>query len=292
MRNEGGTRLGLGGPMVLVVSKEEKRVRRFFVFFDAVPQPVFAELYRGAHPSTSWISGWVRRGVLFPEAISPGQLTGSFVRRFFRADYYRLDGDPSLGGQGFDETRPDRAPGPIARLAEQGFWTEAIASNLYLSPLLSRVGFDSDYNIESTIELQIHPRVLAARFAREMEVHAEDDAVFVVWFANTHAPWGGGARMRPLRHRRGSAEELDFGVLDPIWKNLLDSVDALRQIVRSADGHGAERIWVLGADHGHTFTSHRGQAVAPDPRSGGERAHALLSRDGTGGDDLPRSGGG
>jgi len=255
LRNEGATRLGLGAPIVLRPVEGRKARQAIFVFFDAVPKPVFAELYRGAHPTTAWISGWVRRGVLFPEAVSPGQLTGSFVRRFFRADYYRLDGDPSLGGQGFDETPPDRAPGPIARLAEQGFWTEAIASNLYLSPLLSRVGFDSDYNIESTIDLQIHPQVLAARFAREMEVHGEDDAVFVIWFANTHAPWREGrADAPPLAMAGARSEELDFGVLDPIWKNLLDSVDALRQIVASADRHAAERIWVLGSDHGHTFT--------------------------------------
>jgi hypothetical protein len=256
LRNEGSIALGLGAPLVMRRVDGRKARQAILVFFDAVPHPVFAELYQGTEPSSRWVSQWVKRGVLFPQAISPGQLTGSFVRRFFRADYYRLDGDPSLAGQGFDETPPERAPGPVARLAEQGFFTEALASNLYLSPLLSRVGFDSDYNIESTIELQVHPEVLAARFAREIAIHGADDALFVVWFANTHAPWRDGRPgAPPLRLSDGAKEELDLDVLDPIWRNLLDAVDALQKIVRSADASGgAERVWVLGADHGHTFT--------------------------------------
>ncbi len=261
LRNEGSVPLGLGAPLVMRRVEGRKARQAILVFFDAVPHPVFAELYQGTEPSSRWVSQWVKSGVLYPQAISPGQLTGSFVRRFFRADYYRLDGDPSLAGQGFDETPPERAPGPVARLAEQGFVTEALASNLYLSPLLSRVGFDSDYNIESTIELQIHPEVLAARFAKEIAIHSADDAIFVVWFANTHAPWREGRSGSPLRLSEGTVggrrprEELDLDVLEPIWKNLLDSVDALQKIVRSADASGeAERVWILGADHGHTFT--------------------------------------
>jgi hypothetical protein len=254
IKNEGASRLGVGAPLVLRRVEGRSARQAVLVFFDAVPQPVFASLYEGTDPSTTWIARWAKTGTLFPEAVSPGQLTGSFVRRFFRADYYRLDGDPSLAGQGFDETPPERAPGPVARLAEQGFFTEAIASNLYLSPLLSRIGFDVDYNIESTLDLQIHPQVIAERFKREMEVHGEDDALFVVWFANTHAPWREGrADATPLRVA-GARSDLDMGVLEPIWKNLLDSVDALRSIVKSADAHPAERIWMIGADHGHTYT--------------------------------------
>jgi hypothetical protein len=37
--------------------------------------------------------------------------------------------------------------------------------------------------------LLVDPHVVAERFIREMEQHADDDALFVVWFANTHAPW-------------------------------------------------------------------------------------------------------
>jgi hypothetical protein len=254
LRNEGDARLGVGAPVVLRRVDGRKPRQAVLVFFDAVPYPVFASMYDGVDPSTVWIARWAKTGTLFSHAISPGQLTGSFVRRFFRADYYQLEGDPSLAGQGFDETPPERAPGPVARLAEQGFFTEAIASNLYLSPLLSRIGFDVDYNIESTLDLQIHPQVIAERFAREIDIHGEDDALFVVWFANTHAPWRDGrASAAPLR--AGGAEgELDMGVLEPIWKNLLDSVDALRKIVESADARPAERVWMIGADHGHTFT--------------------------------------
>ncbi len=257
LRNEGAVRVGLGAANVLRRIEGRPARQAVLVFFDAVPHPVFAELYGGTSAASAWIAGWTKRGTLFPEAVSPGQLTGSFVRRFFRADYYRLEGEPSLAGQGFDDAAPARAPGPVARLVEQGFVTEAIASNLYLSPVLSRVGFDSDYNIESTLDLQIHPPVLAARFAKELEIHAEDDALFVVWFANTHAPWGEGrANAPPLHVPGGSRDDFDFGVLDPIWRNMLDSVDALRTMVESADrGDSAERTWVLAADHGHTFTA-------------------------------------
>jgi len=257
LRNDGAAPLGVGAPLVLRRVEGRGPRQAFLVFFDAVPYPVFEQLYQSRDPSTAWVSGWVKHGQLFRQAISPGQLTGSFVRRFFRADYYRLEGDPSLAGQGFDETPPDRAPGPVARLAEQGFITEAIASNLYLSPLLSRIGFDSDYNVESTLELQVHPEVLRERFAREIEIHGQDDALFVIWFANTHAPWREGRQNAPpFRAGQEGAGVLDLEVLELIWKNLLDSVDALRQIVKSADGQGggAQRVWVLGADHGHTFT--------------------------------------
>ena len=93
-------------------------------------------------------------------AISPGQLTGSFVRRFFKADYFRLEGDPSLAGQGFDETPPTRAEGPIARMAEQGFLTEAIGLMLRTSGvMISRSFFivrlpKSDFLIWSKIKKQ------------------------------------------------------------------------------------------------------------------------------------------
>ncbi len=253
LTNDGSTPVGWGAPVVLRLMPGRAARQAVIVFFDAVPHPVFEGLYRGDDPQAAWLATWAKRGTLFPEAISPGQLTGSFVRRFFRGDYYDLAGDPSLAGQGFDDTPPERAPGPVARLAEQGFFTEALASNLYLSPVLSRIGFDSDYNIESTLELQIHPQVLAARFAREIEIHGDDDALFVVWFANTHAPWREGREGGALRLPEN--EELDLGVLDPIWKNALDAVDALRSIVESAGTReNTERVWIIGADHGHTFT--------------------------------------
>ena len=203
------------------------------------------------------MTSWVNSGTVFNQAISPGQLTGSFVRRFFKADYFRLEGDPSLAGQGFDETPPTRAEGPIARMAEQGFLTEAIGSNLYLSPVLSRIGFDSDYNVESRTGLLVDPRVVAERFTREMEQHADDDAVFVVWFANTHAPWRDGQKETSLLGNLVLPKtDLDMTVLDPVWRNLIEASDALRTAVDAAHAknNAAERIWILGADHGHTFT--------------------------------------
>ncbi len=256
VRNVGEVPLGVGAPVVLRRVEGRGARQAFFVFFDAVPYPLFEQLYRGdGGESAKWVSDWVARGTFFSQAISPGQLTGSFARRFFRGDYYALDGDPSLVGQGFDETPPERAPGPVARLAEQGFVTRAIASNLYLSPVLSRIGFDGDYNIESTLELQIHPAVLARRFAEEIERYGETDALFVIWYANTHAPWRDVQRDAPPIQTALPEQDLDKGVLEPVWKNLLESVDSLHEVVDRADkrNEGAERIWFLAADHGHTF---------------------------------------
>ncbi len=257
LRNEGATALGVGAPVVLRRVEGRGPRHAIVVVFDAVPFPLFEQLYATRDERARWISAFVAKGTLFPQAVSPGQLTGSFVRRFFRGDYFRLEGDPSLAGQGFDETPPERAPGPVARLAEQGFFTEAIGANLYLSPILSRIGFDADYNIEPTEELQIHPPVLAARFAAELDAHGDDDALFVVWYANTHFPWLEGRRdAPPLRLPGFERDEVDRDVLEPIWKNLFDSVESLRAIVERAQAgrEDTERVWVLTADHGHTFT--------------------------------------
>ncbi len=258
LRNEGSTALGLGAPLVLRRVEGRGPRQAFVVVVDAVPFPLFEQLFVTRDESARWFSSFVARGTVFAEAISPGQLTGSFVRRFFRGEYYRIDGDPSLAGQGFDPTPPERAPGPVARLAEQGFFTQAIGANLYLSPILSRIGFDADYNIEPTEELQIHPRVLAARFARALETHGEDDALFVLWYANTHFPWLEGRRDAPLlRPAPFARDEVDLDVLEPIWRNLFDTVESLRAVVERvhAKGDRGERIWVITADHGHTFTA-------------------------------------
>jgi hypothetical protein len=257
IRNEGSTALGVGAPLVLRRVEGRGPRQAFVVVFDAVPFPIFEQMYATRDEQARWISGFVAKGTLFPQAVSPGQLTGSFVRRFFRGDYFRIDGDPSLAGQGFDETAPERAPGPVARLAERGFFTEAIGANLYLSPILSRIGFDADYNIEPTEELQVHPRVLATRFAAALDAHGEDDALFVLWYANTHFPWLEGRRdAPPLRPAPFERDEVDLDVLEPIWRNLFDAVESLRRVVERArtGSESAERIWILTADHGHTFT--------------------------------------
>jgi hypothetical protein len=258
IRNEQTRPLSVGAPLVLRRVEGRGPRQAILVFFDAVPFPLLEKLYeRGEEGSARWVTSWVQRGTVFSQAVSPGQLTGSFVRRFFKADYFRLDGDPSLAGQGFDETPPERAEGPVARIAEQGFLTEAIGSNLYLSPVLSRIGFDVDYNVESRTGLLVDPHVIAERFIREMEQHADDDALFVVWFANTHAPWREGQReVSPVGELGLPKTELDMAVLDAVWRNLLESSDALRTAVDAlhAKNNAAERIWILGADHGHTFT--------------------------------------
>ena len=259
IRNEGTDRLAVAAPLVL--RRIEGRAARHVVLvvFDAVPYPLLLQLFtRRDDRATRWLASWVgERGLVFSQAMSPGQLTGSFVRRFFKGDFYRLDGEPSLFGQGFDETPPERAAGPVARLAEHGFVTIATGSNLYLTPVLSRVGFDSVYNLESTLDLPPHPPVVSARFGAEMAEHAEDDALFVVWYGNTHIPWRDGkADAPPIVGLEIPEGDLDFDVLRPIWRNLLEAVDSLGQARQSAQARapGADRLWILGADHGHTFT--------------------------------------
>jgi hypothetical protein len=258
LRNEGSTALGVGAPLVLRRVEGRGPRQAFLVVFDAVPFPLLEQLFTTRDESARWFSSFIARGTVFSEAVSPGQLTGSFARRFFRSDYYRLEGDPSLAGQGFDDAAPERAIGPVARLAEQGFLTEAIGANLYLSPILSRIGFDADYNIEPIEELQIHPPVLAARFAQTFDIHRDDDAFFVLWYANTHAPWLDGRRdaplLRPLPFERG---EVELDILESIWRNLFDTVESLRGVVDRARARdeSTARIWIVTADHGHTFAN-------------------------------------
>jgi hypothetical protein len=259
IRNEKDVPAGLGAPLVLARVEGRWPRHGIFVFFDAVPHPLLTQLFtQSDDPQSRWLSRWIERGGLFfPEGRSPGQLTGSFVRRFFKADFFRLDGEPSLLGQGFDETPPRTREGPVARLADRGFVTIGAGSNLYLSPVLSRIGFDDLYNLESTLELPAHPPVLVRRFEDEMERHAEDDAFFVVWFANTHIPWREGRKdAPPLRLEGAGTADLDREVLEPIWRNLLESTGALREIHDAAARSSplADRLWVLGTDHGHTFT--------------------------------------
>src|SRR5262249_35355098 len=142
-------------------------------------------------------------------------------------------------------------------LAEQGFVTAAIGSNLFLTPVLSHLAFDGVYNVESTEPLQVHPPVVARRFDAFLREHPEDDAMVVVWFASTHAPWLEGRNDAPPSRTAGlPPDDLDVGVLDPIWRNLLRTADALGDIRRSATtiAGGANRLWLVGTDHGHTFT--------------------------------------
>lgn len=258
LRNDADTAVAIGAPTV--VARVDGRAPRQLVFFvfDAVPWPAMQALLRGTgDPSTAWLGAWVRTGSLFERGVSPGQLTGSFVRRFFQARYFRLDGDPSLAGQGFDEAVPERATGPIARLVEQGFATAEIGSNLYLSPVLSRLGFDASYDVEPIDELQIHPPVVARVAERFLERHAADDAALVVWVSSTHAPWRDvRADAAPLEVAGLGDDALDRGVLEPIHRNLLDASGALHALHAAAArvAPTAERVWLVATDHGHTFT--------------------------------------
>jgi hypothetical protein len=254
VRNEGTGSLIVASPLVYRRVAGRAARQAVLVIFDAVPYPLLMQTFTGG----GWISDWVAsRGLLFPHAMSPGQLTGSFVRRFFKADYFRLDGDPSLLGQGFFETPPEVSEGPVARLAEQGFTTIALGSNLYLTPVLGRIGFDVNYNLESTLDLPKDPPIVARRFDAEMQAHADDDALFVVWFGSTHIPWREGKPATPeIQKFEIPKTDLESSVLAPIGKNLADAIDSFRKVKTSADLRAptADRIWIIGADHGHTFT--------------------------------------
>jgi hypothetical protein len=259
LANEGKGSMVVASPLVWRRVSGRAARHAVLVVFDAVPYPLLLQLFadRG-EVGARWLGEWVsERGLLFPHAMSPGQLTGSFVRRFFKGDFYRLDGEPSLLGQGFFETPPRSAQGPVSRLSETGFFTVAVGSNLYLTPMLGRIGFDGNYNLESTLDLPADPPILARRFDAEVAAHSEDDALFVVWFGSTHMPWREGrAFAPPLRDFEIPRADLDSDVLGPIWKNLLQAADSFREVKTSAATRApsADRIWIALADHGHTFT--------------------------------------
>ncbi|MEY2935533.1 MAG: hypothetical protein RL033_6282 [Pseudomonadota bacterium] len=264
--NSGSTPLAIGSPLVL--RKELGRAPRqaMFVITDAVPEPLMLRMLTGSGDAqTEWLSQAVReRGTFFPRGTSPAFNSPTFVRRFFRNGFYETDGEMALFGQGIDEQAPATPPSPVTRLAEQGFQTELTVANFMLLPTQTRLGFDGGYhNEQQTLKMQ-HSAALVRRFATWISEHPHDDALNVIWFSATHDLPGAGPGGRYTPGREAPPFELQAPglqyaqpILDGVWRNLLQTVDHVQQLMSRARevAPDAERVWFFGTDHGRMFTS-------------------------------------
>jgi hypothetical protein len=259
IRNSGTANLVVGSPLVLGKVLGRRPRQAFFVFFDGVSEPLFTRMFTGSgDPATEWLAKAVEeRGTLFSHGVSPGFNTPTFVRRFFHAGFYANEGEPMLFGQGIDEQPPLSPLSPVARLAEQGFQTEATLANFLLMPTETRVGFDGGYQNEQQEKGKMHPLPLVRRFRSWLTEHPHDDAFNVVWFSVTHEPYPAGRHAPPFDLKAPAGIHYVQESLDPIWRNVLTSVDDLRELMDAAARVSpfASRLWLLGTDHGRTFMS-------------------------------------
>lgn len=242
----------------LVMKRVERKAHQvFFVIFDAVPYPIFTNLFHDGtrEKQTEWLTQEIRkRGLYFPDAQVPGMNTATYGRRFMRNDMYRTDGEQALTGQGIDETPPEVVPTFIARLAEQGFRTEIFADNFTLLPYTTRLGNDGGYNSE----FSNHPQIISSLFEAWLKDHSHDDAFFLLWSARTHDTLTnvrvGPDLPIPLELQ---SQKLNRERLNGLWHNALESVDALLpafSAARALSPH-AERLWTIGTDHGQAMTA-------------------------------------
>jgi len=258
IRNGGQGPLSIGSPLILRKEPGRRARQAIIVVMDAVPEPLLTRMFSGSGDlQTAWLAKAVRdEGTLFTRGVSPGFNSPTFIRRFFRAGFYETEGEPSLLGQGIDEQAPTSPPSPVTRLLEQGFQAELSMANFMLLPTQTRLGFDGGYHNEHQKQGMLHPAALTRRFAQWLQDHAHDDALHVIWFSTTHAPYPPGRPAPPFElNAPGLAYSQDL--LDSIWRNLLDAIDhvsELRQATQAAAP--AERIWLLTSDHGRIFTQH------------------------------------
>lgn len=263
--NAGSSPLAIGSPLVL--RKELGRAPRqaIFVITDAVPEPLMTRMLTGSGDAqTEWLGQAVReRGTFFARGTSPAFNSPTFVRRFFRNGFYETEGEMALFGQGIDEQAPATPPSPVARLAEQGFQTELTVANFMLLPTQTRLGFDGGYHNEQQSLQRQHSAALVRRFATWISEHPQDDALNVIWFSATHdLPASQGRRYTPGREAppfelRAPGLQYSQEILDGVWRNLLQTVDHVQQLMRGAQdaAPSAERVWFFGTDHGRMFTS-------------------------------------
>lgn len=254
--NVGSERLAIGSPLVLRKVEGRKPRQVFFVVFDAVSEPLFTKMFEGDFDDpANWLGKDIREhGTLFVHGISAGFNTPTFVRRFFRNGFYETDGEPDLLTQGIDETAPPLAVTTVAHLSEAGIQTEAITSNFLMMPTQTRLGFDGGYQNEQQSGEHQHPAALVRRFVYWLKEHPHDDAFTIVWFSNTHEPFPPGREGPPFNFEGPSVPHSD-GILKDIWKNLLVSVDKLKELRNGAAtlAPGVDRMWLIATDHGRLF---------------------------------------
>lgn len=259
--NTGASKLALGSPLVLKKVYGRSPRQAFVVIFDCVPYYILDGFFTGTNdPPTEIFSRMTaERGLYFPHGYSPAHGTNTFVRRFFRGGFYNFDGEPHLGGPGFDEDPPERSASLVARLAEQGFRTEQFAANYVISPKFASQGVDGGYQNETLgWPTRHHPEVLARRFDEWLSARPHDDVWAVVWISSTHDEdrlnfWPPGRKPVPAPTPPGlTPPEFRTDGVEARWENLLDSAGAIRKVFESAARHSpnAERLWLVTADHG------------------------------------------
>jgi hypothetical protein len=130
-------------------------------------------------------------------------------------------------------------------------------------PTQTRLGFDGGYHNEQQTQTIQHPAALVRRFSTWISQHPHDDAFNVVWFSATHettdAKKGGEyapGRAAPPFALDAPDVKVAQHILDGIWRNLLDTVDHVSQLITTATAAApnAERVWFFGTDHGRAFT--------------------------------------
>jgi hypothetical protein len=258
IENRGSGTLAVGSPLVLKKVLGRGPRQAFLVVTDSTPEPLMLRMLTGSgDDATEWLSRAVQeRGTLFARGASPGFNSATFIRRFFRSGFYETEGEPGLFGQGIDERSPSTPPSPVARLAERGFQTELTVANFLLLPTQTRLGFDGGYHNEQQTGALQHPRALVRRFEQWLGEHPRDDALHVVWFSATHAPFPPGRSAPPFEL---TAPGLAYSeeVLDDTWRNLLETVDRWRELTDAAAAHAphGKRIWLWTTDHGRVFTT-------------------------------------
>ena len=256
--NLGQGSLAIGSPLILKKVPGRPPRQAIMVVIDGVPEPLMARMLEGSgDEQTAWLSRAVReRGSLFSRGTSPGFNSPTFIRRFFRSGFYETEGELALFGQGIDEQSPSTPPSPVARLVEQGFQAELTVGNFMLLPTQTRIGFDGGYHNEQQKGHRLHPAALVQRFATWIGEHAHDDALNIVWFSTTHEPFPAGREAPPLSLDTGGVR-YSHKVVNAIWRNLLDAIDHTAKLMEHAREQApqADRVWLLTADHGRTFTT-------------------------------------
>lgn len=249
--NRGTRALSVGSPLVMRRVEGRGPRQAFLVVHDAVPFYMQrAYLFGGTHdPKSDWVRRAVsERGLYFPEAQSVGQGTAEFVVRFFRGSYFDARGWPAMYGKGFDERLPDVLPGPVARMAEQGFVTTFVGNNFALTPNTAHVGWDVAYQLES----KRHPVMMAMAVEDWAEMHPADDSLVVWWSSATHGPFAEGRATTPApKPVELDDKQLNHTNLEKVWRNLMASTDQLAtayEALRKAAPHATRVVW-LGTDH-------------------------------------------
>jgi hypothetical protein len=257
IENVGTEKMNVGTPLVMRRVEGRGPRQAVFALFDAVPFHLMDTILHGdtGEAKTAWLPSAVAKdGIYFPDAVSPGQATVSFFTRFLHGELWAGRGWPGMYGKSaIDESLPEETHGPVARLAEEGFVTELIGNNFLLAPNLVHTAFDGSYQIES----DTHATAIERYVVAWTEEHPRDDAMLVLWNAQTHAPYPPGRPSPKAPLPKGIPEsEVNKVPNAAVWRNLTDGVDHLQvelEALRRAAPDANRIVWV-GADHSRGVT--------------------------------------